>query len=190
MNWLAHLLLSDATPEYRIGNLLPDIVPAALLTSVSPEFRRGILCHHRIDAFTDSHAIVGRSIRRINPPYRRYAGILVDIFYDHFLTRDWAEYSGIPLAQFLAEVHSSFDVHCDSLPPEAAERLRQIRKGNWLNTYGDLTNLRHTLCRLGMRFSRPVELGESIDELKLHYDLLHADFREFFPELIEHVRSA
>lgn len=187
VNWLAHLLLSEATPEYRIGNLLPDLVPASLLIEVPAEFRRGIKCHHQIDSYTDSHHIVARSIRRIGPTHRRYAGILVDVFYDHFLSCDWGAYSDVPLTEFIEEVHASFEEHCHGLPNEAVERLKQIRAGNWLSTYREIAPLQNTLFRLGQRFSRPVNLGEAIGDLELHYDSLHADFREFFPELSAHV---
>jgi hypothetical protein len=89
MNWLAHLFLSDPEPACRIGNLLPDFLSANVLAGLPAAFQRGIAQHRRIDAYTDAHPVFRRSVQRFAPPFRRYGGVLVDIFYDHFLARDW-----------------------------------------------------------------------------------------------------
>ena len=187
MNWLAHLLLSEPSPAYRIGNLLPDLMPAAALTHLPAEFQRGIEQHRRIDAFTDAHPIVRRSILRVTAPRRRLAGVLVDIFYDHFLTCAWAEYAPMPLADFLAEFHGSIAQYRAVLPAEAYARLEQIRAANWLSSYGDVAGITETLRRMESRFRRPVPLGEAGVELELAYEGFREDFREFFPELRRHV---
>ena len=127
MNWLAHLYLSEADPAVRIGNLLPDILPAPVLASLSAEFQPGISMHYRIDAFTDAHPVVRQSVRRFTPPFRRFGGILTDLFYDHFLARDWAKYSGEPLREFTESVYMSFTDYRDRLPAEANLRLEQMR---------------------------------------------------------------
>src|SRR5215208_1187298 len=97
MNWLAHLLLSEPTPHFRIGNLLPDLLNHRELQAVHSRFKSGIDCHRLIDRFTDSHPVVRRSRERFGPTYRRFSGILVDIFYDHFLAQTWSSYSEISL---------------------------------------------------------------------------------------------
>ncbi|HEV7403007.1 MAG TPA: ACP phosphodiesterase [Chthoniobacteraceae bacterium] len=190
MNWLAHLYLSEPTPAFRIGNLLPDLARVSMLAHLPAEFHRGMAQHHRIDAFTDSHAIVRRSILRVDAPFRRYAGILVDMFYDHFLARDWSAWSPTPLTDFTTEVYTSFDTHGALLPPEVCERLAQMKAGDWLCSYGDLPALAQTLGRIGRRFRQPVPLAESIATLERHYEEFRADFNAFFPELRAHVGAA
>ena len=187
MNWLAHLLLSEPSPAFRIGNLLPDLVPASALVGLPEEFRRGAEQHRRIDAFTDTHPIVRRSILRVTPPRRRLAGVLVDIFYDHFLTCAWAEYAPMPLPDFLAEFYGSFAQYRAEIPPEAYLRLEQMRAANWLGSYGDLAGITETLRRMESRFRRPVPLAEGGVELELAYEGFREDFRAFFPELRAHV---
>jgi len=117
MNWLAHLYLSEPDPAFRLGNLLPDLIPARSLTSLPAEFQKGVGQHRRIDAFTDSHPVVRRSIQRIEPSSRRFGGILCDIFYDHFLARDWASYSSQLLPEFARTIYASFDQYRASIPP-------------------------------------------------------------------------
>ena len=187
MNWLAHLYLSEANPAARIGNLLPDILPTPALASLGEEFQRGIVLHRRIDAFTDAHPVVRQSVRRFSPPYRRFGGILTDLFYDHFLARDWRDYSREPLVDFTRNVYASFTDYRDRLPAEANLRLEQMRTANWLSSYGDMSGMARTLDRVGSRFQRRVELSGSLTVLQEHYESFEADFRAFFPELQTYV---
>ena len=189
MNWLAHLVLSEPTAAFRIGNLLPDLARASELVNLPPEFRHGVEQHRRIDAFTDSHPIVRRSMRRVGPPFVRYAGILVDIFYDHFLSGDWASWSEVPLPAFTAEVYASFALQRSHIPAGAYARLQQMRTQDWLCSYGRLEGVTETLRRVGLRFRKPVPLGESALVLTEHYEEFRSDFREFFPELWRHVTA-
>jgi len=189
MNWLAHLLLSEATPAFRIGNLLPDILRIPELKGLPEEFQRGILRHRQIDAFTDSHPIVRRSLVLISPSYRRFSGILMDLFYDHFLACDWDRYSDTTLEDFCATIYSSFDALHDQLPPFAAMRLQQIKAGNLLCSYREIAGIQGALERIGNHLRRPVALGESIAEFDRNYDTFHADFTEFFAELRDYVST-
>ena len=95
MNWLAHVFLSEPNVEFRLGNLLADLVRGDARAAVSAEFARGAEQHKRIDAYTDAHPIVRRSRARIRTEYRRFSGVLVDVFYDYFLANDWSRYSNV-----------------------------------------------------------------------------------------------
>lgn len=187
MNWLAHLYLSEPTPAFRVGNLLPDLAPTSELAGLPHEFQRGIAQHRRIDAFTDRNPIFRQSIARIEPPYRRYGGILVDVFYDHFLARDWSNFSSQPLVEFVAEFHASVEPLRDQIPPIASERLEQMRAGKWLSFYGDLPGISLTLTRMAGRFSRPTPIAQAGSVLAQNYKSFHSDFMAFFPELVVHV---
>jgi acyl carrier protein phosphodiesterase len=189
MNWLAHLYLSDPDPAFRIGNLLPDLLPGGSLPSLPAEFQPGIAQHLRIDSFTDAHPVFRRSIQRVEPPFRRFAGILTDLFYDHFLSRDWPAYSREPLPDFTQSIYASFDQFGAQLPALACERLELMRVHDWLSSYHDLAGLTLALTRISKRFRRPVELAPAIAVLEQHYDDFQADFRAFFPELQSHVAS-
>jgi acyl carrier protein phosphodiesterase len=189
MNWLAHLLLSEPTPAFRVGNLLPDLVPAGDLKRLPREFQRGIRRHVQIDAFTDAHPVVRRSILLVSPGYRRFGGILTDMFYDHFLACDWHRYSEATLEDFSSTIYSSFESLREQLPPAAFIRLQQIKAADLLCSYRHVHGIRRALDGIGCRLRRPVALGESIAELELHYDALHADFTEFFAELRDFIAA-
>jgi acyl carrier protein phosphodiesterase len=189
MNWLAHLLLSEPAAAFQIGNLLPDLLPASELTTISPVFQRGMACHRRIDTFTDLHPVVRRSVQRVSAAHRRFGGILVDVFYDHFLSTGWNNYCSQPLEQFVADFYASFDVHQAQLPAETFGHLQRMRTENWLCSYWELAGVQLTLERIGRRLKRQVNLGAAVIELEQNYDLLRADFGEFFPQLQAHVES-
>src|ERR1051325_10142199 len=104
MNYLAHLFLAEDDPESLLGNLLGDFVKGAKKDDYPDSIRRGIELHRKVDRFTDAHRVVRSSLSLISPARRRFAGVLVDIFYDHLLAKDWQIYSSVPLATFSQKV--------------------------------------------------------------------------------------
>lgn len=192
MNWLAHLFLSEPEVEHRLGNLLADVVKGKARAALPPGIQRGIACHQAIDAFTDTHAVVQRSKRRISEEYGRFAGILVDVFYDHFLARDWTQYASVSLEQFTAEIYQSFRSYTAAeLPEEARELLTGMSATDLLGSYQSLAGiaaaLRRLSRRLEMRLGRKFALERAIGELETHYDAFGQDFAAFFPELRTYV---
>lgn len=187
MNWLAHLLLSEPTPAFRLGNLLPDLVSGAELSGLPPEFQRGILLHRQIDAYTGSHPIFRRSLQRLRPPFRRYGGILIDVFYDHFLARDWRSFSPKSLPDFASEVYASFDRCWADLPPEIHRRLQRMRSDDLLCSYREIRGIAMALRGISGRLRRPFDLAASISILESEHDAFHEDFTAFFPDLLVQV---
>ena len=187
MNWLAHLYLSEPTAEFRVGNLLPDLVGPPVLAGLPAAFQRGIVQHRRIDAFTDAHPVFRRSVQRFEPPLRRFGGIIVDLAYDHFLARDWSTHSEQPLGEFTREVYAGFGDVAGQLPPEIALPLQAMRTQDWLGSYHELGGLTLALSRMGRRLKRPVDLAAAVPIIERNYEGFHADFREFFPDLKAHV---
>ena len=175
-----HALLH--TTVFRLGNLLPDFLGVTELSLLDPVFQPGVACHRRIDAFTDRHPVVRGSVRRF-ATHRRVAPVLVDVFYDHFLSADWAQHSTQPLDAFVTEVYESFEVHRAQLPESLRWPLQRMRVENWLGSYRDFDGLRCTLTRMEGRFRRRVDLVGGLVELEQNYAALHEDFRAFFPEL-------
>lgn len=189
MNWLAHLYLSDPTPEFRIGNLLPDLAKASALANLPEPFQQGIWRHRQIDVFTDRHPRVKSCITRFPPPYRRYGGILTDVYFDYFLARDWSKYSTVRLTDFLAEFYRDIETCVPELPAEAACRLCLIRDQNWLATYHTIDGISDILNRMSRRFRRHFDLTGSLSAFHKHKSAFQDDFHAFFPELMAHVRQ-
>src|SRR5215470_16904307 len=122
VNFLAHAYLARGTDRAILGGVMGDFVKGPLEGRYDAELTRALSLHRRIDSYTDAHDVVRRSRRRVSPDRRRFAGILVDMFYDHFLARLWEEYCDIPLEQFTAHVYAVLREHRALLP----ERLQQV----------------------------------------------------------------
>lgn len=186
MNWLAHLVLSEPTPEYRVGNVLADILPVSSLRAMPDPFQAGIARHRAIDSFTDKHPIFRRSVARLDAPFRRYGGVIVDIFYDHLLTAHWSEHSTTQLDRFVAQFHADVDMCRDSIPRDALAVMRRMRSDEWLTSYGDTDGVRLTLSRIARRLRRPFDLGGATKYLEHRREGFDADFGEFFPLIRSH----
>ncbi|MFW6033399.1 MAG: ACP phosphodiesterase [Phycisphaeraceae bacterium] len=194
MNFLAHLYLADDTPASRVGNLMPDLVRGRLPADLPAEVMEGVRRHRRIDAFTDTHPLFARSRDRLRPRHGRFAGILVDIFYDHLLAADWASWHPRTLPAFSAEVYDSF-AGAGHLMPERMRRIvERIADQDRLGSYARVSGIEDVLVRMSRRlterFRRPVHLERAMDELRAHRDELAGDFAGFFPQLIAYAHPA
>lgn len=191
MNWLAHVFLSEANVEFQLGNLLADIVRRQQREGLPEEFVRGALRHHSIDVFTDAHPIVKRSRARLSPQYRRFSGVLMDVFYDYLLATHWCEYSSITLDEFTARFYSQAVESNIELPESAKFTLQRIIEHDLLGQYQSVEGVSKSLRRLSMqlsaRWQRDFKLAASVAELIEHEAALATDFAEFFPQLQAHV---
>ncbi len=187
MNWLAHLYLSEPDARFRVGNLLPDLASAARLAHLPEPFQRGIRRHRAIDRFTDAHPRVKTCIRRFPAPYRRFGGILTDVYFDHFLARDWRRYSSTHLPDFIGEFYREMEPCLAEIPSEAGWPLRRMREEDWLGSYHRKTGVEDILRRISRRLRRPFDLSGSLPIFEEHESAFLEDFEAFFPELSAHV---
>jgi acyl carrier protein phosphodiesterase len=182
MNFLAHLFLSGTDPELLVGNLLGDFVKGRLAGRFQSGIERGIVLHRRIDSFAsrDRHFI--QSKRRIDASFGHYRGVLVDIFYDHFLSVHWNEYADVPLPRFL-DGAQRIVLKYEEFLPERFLRVVPVIFAELLPSYLEVKGIGRALQRMSTRIARPNRLGEGGAELLRHYDGLCEDFRRFLPEL-------
>lgn len=184
MNWLAHIFLSEPDPCYRVGNLLPDLLYPSQLAAVPEEFRAGIACHRFIDAYTDAHPIVRRSVQRFTGETRRFAGIVVDIIYDHFLAASWPDFHlSESLAEFSTSAYAAF-AHCaPRLPLEATATFELIIAEDRFNGYRHPNAVDKALDRLAHRMRGRMPVAAILAEVEREYAALQMDFITFFPDL-------
>ncbi len=188
MNFLAHLYFADDIPEHIIGSLLPDFFSGQMDID-SKEIRAGMQLHIAIDKFTDQNEIFLRSQRRLGKEYRLLKGVIIDVFYDHFLATGWAEYSNIPLEKFCAKMYLVLMGNHSLLSPGLRKALPYMLRDNWLVSYKNIEGIETALQRISIRLSRQVSLEKSVQTLKKFYPDFKKDFREFFPELREFVKN-
>ena len=187
MNYLAHLYLASDDAELIIGSILGDFVKGTLQEQYTPKIRSGIALHRQVDDYTDRHAIVRLSKGRITPHRRRFAGIMVDLFYDHFLAKHWSHYSSIPLNDFAQQIYNVLSENQAILPSALKKILPYMIGQNWLNSYQNISQIGQALNGISRRLTRQNSLLDSVEELEWHYGLFEQDFQLFFAELIEFV---
>jgi acyl carrier protein phosphodiesterase len=186
VNYLAHLYLARGNPENLVGHMLCDFVTPREIAAYSPDIRAGIGMHQRVDAFSDSHPVFAASRRRFPPPYRRYGGILVDLAYDHFLAKNWRDYSpAIDLPQFAGHAYAVLEEYRPILPHRLQRMLPHMIRGNWLCSYRELESIGWALRGIARQFRRENPLPTALSAVEENYDSLERDFRVFFPQLVE-----
>lgn len=187
MNYLAHAFLARATPELLTGGMLGDFVKGEWqLLDYPPDIRAGIRLHRAIDRFTDAHPAVLASRALISPQRRRFAGILVDVFYDHYLARHWHRFSNEPLGDFTEHVYSTLWPQRAAFPERLQRILPWMRADDWLASYGEIESVDAALRGIARRFARyprAAVLADGATELLNNYDALERRFHDFFPEV-------
>ena len=189
MNYLAHLFLAGKRPLDVVANLMGDFVRGPVDERFDTRFHDGILLHRRIDSFTDSHPIFLRSRRRLSDRHRRVSALIMDVYYDHLLARNWNAYSTESLEQFAYRTYRILAAHQDLMPPSMQKRVTGMIKSNLLVAYRDRATARSVLVALEKRFRRPVTLSDSASDLRRSDPAIENDFHDFFPDLQSFVRD-
>ncbi|MEO6062100.1 MAG: ACP phosphodiesterase [Thermoflexales bacterium] len=188
MNWLAHLHLSEDDVEVRLGNVIADFIKGEKRQALNLRIRRGVSCHMFIDSFTDAHPVFLRSRQRISPANRKFAGILVDVFYDHFLSMRWSDFSVQPKRAFIDGIYADFDRYTEMQLPDARRFVLRMAEDDWLGEYETLAGIERTLARISGRLKRPGLLVPMAAELADNYSGLGEDFAAFYPDLRDAVK--
>ncbi len=151
--------------------------------------RQGIWLHRKIDAFTDQHADFVCSKGRLSASRRRLAGIILDVSFDHFLSRHWQQFHSIPRQDFIQQVYQDVAVYQGYCPEKMSRVLQLMVEQDWLSAYHHTSGVGLALDRMSYRFSRPTNLRGSVIELENSYELLEQDFLRFFPQLMAQVEQ-
>jgi acyl carrier protein phosphodiesterase len=189
MNFLSHLYLSGNSDGIKLGNFIADSVKGNAYLVFDAEIQRGIILHRAIDNFTDTHFIVEQSKSRLRNRYHKYSSVIVDIFYDHFLAKNWNDYSSQNLQLFTQEFYQLVNHHHHVLPEKAKQFAYYMIKNNILFHYSNIEGINKVLSGMAHRASFISNMEFAVEELELHFDLFENEFKQFFPELINFVNK-
>ena len=195
MNFLAHLFLSGppAAPAYAdrlLGNFIADSVPGRQLDRYPPAVQAGIRLHRAIDAYTDQHPVVRRGTARLRAAgHGKYAGVVSDVFLDHFLARNFTEFTPETLADFTRRVYALLTARQAEMPPRVRHFLPYLTGQNWLLHYAEIEGIARALGGLSRRASPGSGMDTAVVELEANYFEYKADFQEFFPQLQQQVEQ-
>ena len=182
MNFLFHMLLSGMDDQILVGNFMGDFVKGPLEERFPPCIRQGIALHRSIDSFASRDDLFQQSRRRLDPHYGLYRGVLVDLFYDHFLLLEWQHWSDEPFEEYLARTRAAVEQQRAELP-ERLQKLVPIIFEELIPSYGTVTGIGSALERMSRRVVRENPLAGAETELVRHFDGLRDDFRNFMPKV-------
>ena len=190
MNFLAHALLSGDAEADRVGGLMGDFIKGPLPAGLPPDLASGVALHRAIDSFADRHPAFAASRARISPARRRVSGVLVDIFYDHLLARDWEDHGPGVLEDYAARLYASLEA-CSGLLPERAREIAELMcRDDWLGSYRNVVAVGRVIDRMATyRLRRPNPLGGGIEEFLADATGFEADFRAFLPDAVAFSRD-
>lgn len=184
MNHLAHVFLAGPDTDMQLGGLLADFWRGAPDPAWRERVRAGVALHRKIDSYTDGHPVVARLRDVFHPPFRRYAGILLDIYFDYVLARRWSDYSSEPIDTVSERALRLVDENRDWLPPDLLRFASYMRANHLFAHYARRETIEHALAGMSRRLTRANPLGEGGAVLWKNADALDSGFAEFFPELI------
>ena len=187
MNFLAHLYLSQNNTNLIIGNFIADGIKGKDLQQFSSAIQEGIVLHRAIDTFTDAHPVFRKSKRRLNARYRHYDSVIIDIFYDYFLAKNWHNYSAIPLDIYTQGIYSMLGKN-ESIFPENSKRFYDYMvEYNILYNYQYLEGIERVLKGMNNRTKGKSQMDLAIEDLRILTKEFEEDFTVFFKDIKEFV---
>jgi acyl carrier protein phosphodiesterase len=189
MNYLAHIYLSGDNKLLTIGNFIGDAIKGRKYENLQPIIRKGVLMHRAIDDFTDRHPINAKIRKSLHPEFGKYAGVYLDMFYDHFLAAGWYNFSNeVSLTTFCTKFYLDALIRHKYLPFRMKTLLYSFIIGNKLKNYAKLESLEYVLEYMHKHSGLPRTGKDAVECLVNNYDVLQNAFYEFFPLLVSHTR--
>ncbi|MFC2112010.1 ACP phosphodiesterase [Bacteroidota bacterium] len=189
MNFLAHIYLSGDSRELLIGNFIGDYIKGKEYKKYPLPIQEGILLHRKIDYFTDTHIVTKNAKKLVRERYGLYSGIVIDIFYDHFLSANWDQYSDMPLRTYVRNRYRILDSGFSMFPVGVKTWFPYFIKSNWLEAYTSFHGLVMVFKRMSYRTSLPDHSEYAVEQLQENYDLMSSYFDEFFYDLRTYINK-
>ncbi len=183
MNFLAHIFLSGENELVKIGNFMADGIRGKDYEKFHPDIRTGILLHRAIDTFTDAHPIFRKSTKRLHAKYHHYAGVIIDVFYDHFLAKNWNRYMTGSLRSYVNEFYKSLERNYDLLTPKTKQIFPIMLEHNWLMSYATSEGLGEILTQMDRRTGNTSQMRFAKEDLIISYKHFEYEFHIFFEQL-------
>jgi acyl carrier protein phosphodiesterase len=183
MNILAHALLAAPDADRMFGSLIGDFVRGAIDPALPPGVRAGVALHRAIDTYTDAHVDVAAARVLFVPPFRRYAGILLDVWFDHLLARQWTRYGEGTLDEFSDNVRALLALNSVRVPERMRAFVAYLGAHDLPAAYRDTAMVGDVLRGMSRRLTRANPLGEALPVLVALHAPLQRCFDAFFPAL-------
>ncbi len=189
MNYLAHAFLSFNNEPITVGNFIADHIKLADAGHLPPEIKHGVLLHRRIDYFTDTHPLFIKSKRNFYDGFERYSGVLVDIYYDYLLAKNFDKFSEVKLDVFTENIYSVLQNNTQHLPETSKGFLNYVLQNNTFYEYSKIEGIELVLKHLSYRINHGIFLNESVPLFLQYEKSIEEDFLDFFEDLIKDAKA-
>ena len=189
MNYLAHMYLSCSDEDLIIGNMLVDMMNIKRLRELPKQYHKGFDLHRLIDQFTDEHPLVKEATLKLRDNHRKYAPVVIDIFYDYVLSNEWSRYSGEDIQEFCNGIYEVLEKHLKNLPEDIVIRLERMINSNFLMTCSSPDAIRNVFNIIDGRARFTNSFSLATDDLLGDYEYYRNNFYKFFPDMIERAGS-
>ena len=190
MNYFAHLVLSQPTVESTVGNLLGDFAKGVKRETLNHAVTSGLDNHRAVDRFTDTHESIQALKRLFSPERRRFAGIALDVYFDHLLMTHWQAFDSRPLQSVIDEFYQRMTEGQALMPSRhMRDTTQRMVEYDWFGSYRELDSIAHALDRIATRLRFKNRFDNSIEEILTNQGEIDDVFLVFFPELLEHVQN-
>ena len=189
MNFLAHIYLSGDNDYIKIGNFMADGIRGKHFEEFPIDIQKGITLHRAIDTFTDAHPVFRQSTKKLHARYHHYAGVIVDVFYDHFLAKNWSVYSNENLEEFIQNFYESLRQNQAVLTEKTIGFMPYMFKQNWLSSYQTIEGINSILTQMDGRTKNKSKMRFATEELQEFYSDFEEEFTTFFRDLQQHVQQ-
>lgn len=187
MNYLAHLALAQPTSESVHGNLLGDFMKGSSIEQFSMPVQRGLQNHRFVDKYTDHHPEIHSVKNKFSAERRRFAAIIIDVSFDHYLIRHWSRFYEQSFAQFCEQRYALLEQALPYMPVTMQSTVNSLLKHRWLDVYATPQGLSGALDNTATRIRFKHRFSGSIEEVLKHYHVLEQTFLSFYPQLMRSV---
>lgn len=174
MNWLAHSVFSPGIEPVRLGNAFGDLIRMEQAELLGVEYVQGVQLHRWIDKTTDNHPAFQEGKALLTGRMKRYAGAILDIFADHFLTVHWSEFVDQPYLDYLEEVYGLSAQFAEKVDETQSKIIGRMISDNWLGSYTNFEGLELTFTRMSNRLryrtGREIDLTPAVQDLRDSYE--------------------
>ncbi len=188
MNILAHSLLSEKNEDWLLGNFMADGLSRKHWGKFSEGVQTGLLLHHVIDGYTDAHDLVKYCVSKLRISQNRYAPVVVDVLFDHYLARNFSQFSNESLNDYSAFVYSALQLKQELMTEKKRMMLKYMSAQHWLESYAEWNGFLQALAGMARRTRFPSEMEKAGDDILPFYYELESVFMAFFPMLREKTR--
>lgn len=182
MNFLAHLALAAPDDRLMAGGFLGDFIKGPVPSDLESGISQGVLLHRSIDAFSDAHPQVAKLRSLLPAGWGRFTGIILDLFVDHYLSRNWEVFSSSSLDSFVSSSRKALLRHQHLASDAALQVMDRIYRYQWLQRYAETEFTLEALRRIGsrIRFDNPLHRCQELipdyyEQLCTSAHILYAD---------------